>query len=152
MLWLGLLCAHGLKFTVYTADPGSGATGVTLQMPGAAPTCLLSKLITNATLLCAFLHYVLADDYAPPAQKARWFATFYLCIPVGFAAGYIYGGLVSAALGWRSAFIIESLAVLPFVVFMFVSKPLHLAGSRDKGPGEVVGYHSVYQMNVLCCI
>eukprot|EP00878_Enallax_costatus_P013039 GHUV01013624.1.p1 GENE.GHUV01013624.1~~GHUV01013624.1.p1 ORF type:complete len:448 (+),score=74.60 GHUV01013624.1:1583-2926(+) len=74
------------------------------------------------------------DDYAPPAHKARWFATFYLCIPVGFAAGYIYGGLVSAALGWRAAFFIEAVAILPFVVFAFVSKPLHLAGSREKGP------------------
>ncbi|KAF6255645.1 major facilitator superfamily domain-containing protein [Scenedesmus sp. NREL 46B-D3] len=74
------------------------------------------------------------DDYAPPAAKARWFATFYLCIPTGFAAGYIYGGLVSAAFGWRAAFFIESVAILPFVVFAFVSKPLHLAGSRETGP------------------
>uniref|UniRef100_A0A383V931 Major facilitator superfamily (MFS) profile domain-containing protein n=1 Tax=Tetradesmus obliquus TaxID=3088 RepID=A0A383V931_TETOB len=74
------------------------------------------------------------DDYAPPAAKARWFATFYLCIPTGFAAGYIYGGLVSAALGWRAAFFIESAAILPFVVFAFVSRPLHLTGSRETGP------------------
>lgn len=78
----------------------------------------------------------LADDYAPPKHKARWFATFYLCIPVGFAAGYVYGGSVSAAAGWRAAFIILGAAMVPFVVFAFVSKPLHLTGSRERGPGE----------------
>eukprot|EP00879_Flechtneria_rotunda_P017725 GHRR01018581.1.p1 GENE.GHRR01018581.1~~GHRR01018581.1.p1 ORF type:complete len:498 (+),score=156.86 GHRR01018581.1:326-1819(+) len=74
------------------------------------------------------------DDYAPAAQKASWFATFYLCIPVGFAAGYIYGGLVAAALGWRAAFLIEAAVMVPFVVFCFMSKPLHLTGSREQGP------------------
>jgi hypothetical protein len=32
-----------------------------------------------------------ADDYAPVKEKATWFATFFLCIPVGFALGYITG-------------------------------------------------------------
>eukprot|EP00775_Hariotina_reticulata_P010079 gene10079-10234_t len=74
------------------------------------------------------------DDYAPAEHKARWFATFYLCIPVGFAAGYIFGGVVAAALGWRAAFFIESAVMVPFVAFAFLSKPLHLAGSRETGP------------------
>jgi hypothetical protein len=38
-------------------------------------------------------------------------------------------------LGWRAAFFIESAVILPFVVFAFVSKPLHLTGSREIGPG-----------------
>jgi predicted MFS family arabinose efflux permease len=57
----------------------------------------------------------------------------------GFAAGYIYGGLVSSDLGWRAAFFIESAAILPFVVFAIVSKPLHLTGSRETGPGGLWG-------------
>ncbi len=76
-----------------------------------------------------------ADDYAPPAQKASWFAAFYLCIPVGFAAGYIYGGLVAAAAGWRAAFLIEAGVMVPFVLFMFTTQPLHLHGMHDAGPG-----------------
>ena len=32
-----------------------------------------------------------ADDTAPPKSKAQWLATFYLCIPTGYAAGYLAG-------------------------------------------------------------
>ncbi|KAI8476328.1 MAG: major facilitator superfamily domain-containing protein [Monoraphidium minutum] len=73
------------------------------------------------------------DDYAPPEKKARWFAVFYLCIPTGYALGYVYGGLVAAALGWRAAFFIAAGVMAPFVLFLGLSAPLHLHGSRDAG-------------------
>lgn len=72
-----------------------------------------------------------ADDYAPAAVKASWFAAFYLCIPVGFALGYIVGGLVAPALGWRWAFILEALPLLPFVAFCLTAQPLHMHGMKD---------------------
>lgn len=75
------------------------------------------------------------DDYAPPTHKAAWFAAFYLCIPVGFAFGYIFGGIVTASLSWRWAFIIEGLVMVPFIVFALLAQPLHLAGSVDKKGG-----------------
>lgn len=75
------------------------------------------------------------DDYAPPEKKARWFAFFYLCIPSGYALGYVYGGLIAAALGWRAAFYISAGVMVPFVALMFISRPLHLHGSHDAGPG-----------------
>jgi hypothetical protein len=28
-------------------------------------------------------------------QKTAWLAMFYMCIPSGYALGYVYGGLVS---------------------------------------------------------
>lgn len=52
-------------------------------------------------------------------------------------AGYIYGGLIGASMGWRAAFLLEGLLMLPFVVFAFASKPLHLTGSREIGPGKL---------------
>ncbi|GIL75350.1 hypothetical protein Vretimale_8027 [Volvox reticuliferus] len=73
------------------------------------------------------------DDFAPAAQKARWFAAFYLCIPVGFAAGYIFGGVITAVASWRVAFVIEGLAMTPFVAFALTAQPLHLRGSKPAG-------------------
>jgi hypothetical protein len=74
-----------------------------------------------------------ADDYAPPGRKARWLSLFYLCIPVGFACGYIYGGLVASALHWRAAFIIEAALMVPFVLFSFLAEPVHLQGGESCG-------------------
>lgn len=79
------------------------------------------------------------DDYAPKHLKARWFAIFYMCTPAGYAAGYVFGGVVAGALGWRAAFYIVAAAMVPFIALMFFSRPLHLHGTRDTGPGEPGG-------------
>ena len=46
----------------------------------------------------------LIDDMAPPGRKGRWMAIFYAATPVGSALGYVVGGVVEHAAGWRSAF------------------------------------------------
>jgi len=57
-------------------------------------------------------------------------ATFYLCIPVGYAAGYILGGVIAPALGWRAPFLLEAAAMLPFAVFCAVGPALDLRGKQ----------------------
>ena len=71
-----------------------------------------------------------ADDAAPKASKSRWLAAFYLCIPVGYAAGYILGGVIAPALGWRAAFLLEAAAMLPFAAFCAVGPALDLKGKH----------------------
>ncbi|KAI3957729.1 hypothetical protein MKW92_022696 [Papaver armeniacum] len=68
------------------------------------------------------------DDNAPPAKKAFWIALFYMCIPVGIAVGYIYGGFVASHLNWRAAFFGEAILMLPFVLLCFFMEPLPLKG------------------------
>jgi len=51
----------------------------------------------------------LLADYFPPASRARAFAVFGMAIPVGAALGYVVGGQVDAAYGWRAAFFIAGL-------------------------------------------
>lgn len=51
----------------------------------------------------------------------------------GYALGYIFGGLVGAALGWRAAFLLEAAAMLPFVVFCLRAPPISLRGSSSSG-------------------
>lgn len=68
------------------------------------------------------------DDNAPVSQKTAWLAIFYMCIPAGYAAGYVYGGLVGNSLGWRVAFWIEAAFMAPFAILGFIMKPLQLKG------------------------
>ncbi|KAG7977318.1 hypothetical protein I3843_05G025900 [Carya illinoinensis] len=68
------------------------------------------------------------DDNAPAAQKTAWLAIFYMCIPTGYALGYVYGGLVGSNFIWRLAFWIEAALMLPFAILGFVMKPLQLKG------------------------
>ncbi|MGH8259821.1 MAG: spinster family MFS transporter, partial [Steroidobacteraceae bacterium] len=48
----------------------------------------------------------LLADYFPVKQRGRVFAVFGMAIPVGAALGYIVGGLVDHAYGWRAAFFV----------------------------------------------
>ena len=48
----------------------------------------------------------LLSDAFPAAQRGRALAFFSMAIPVGSALGYLLGGLLQRALGWRAAFFI----------------------------------------------
>ena len=58
---------------------------------------------------------ILSDCY-PAERRARVLGAFYAAIPIGSALGYIVGGLVGAAHGWRAAFFVAGApgAVLAF--------------------------------------
>ncbi len=51
----------------------------------------------------------LLADYYPPPRRGRIFAIFYMAIPVGSALGYVVGGMVSQAWGWRAAFLVAGI-------------------------------------------
>lgn len=48
--------------------------------------------------------YSLISDYFPPDQRGRALAVYSFGIPIGMALGILFGGLVSAELGWRATF------------------------------------------------
>eukprot|EP00897_Mesotaenium_endlicherianum_P008612 jgi/Mesen1/777/ME000110S_11044 len=62
-------------------------------------------------------------DHAPPGRTGRWLSIFYMCLPVGYALGYVYGGVIASVWSWRGAFFLEGLVMLPFGVFGFVANP-----------------------------
>jgi MFS transporter, Spinster family, sphingosine-1-phosphate transporter len=51
----------------------------------------------------------LLSDYFPPERRGRAFAVFYVAIPVGAAMGFLLGGSLERAFGWRSAFFLVGL-------------------------------------------
>jgi MFS family permease len=54
--------------------------------------------------------YSLVSDYFPKAQRARALAVYSFGVPIGTGLGYLFGGLLAAAIDWRAAFIILGLA------------------------------------------
>jgi predicted MFS family arabinose efflux permease len=49
------------------------------------------------------------SDHFPPDERGRILATFSMAIPVGSALGYLLGGVLGQALGWRAAFFVVGL-------------------------------------------
>jgi MFS transporter, Spinster family, sphingosine-1-phosphate transporter len=60
----------------------------------------------------------LLADYFPLKSRGRVFAVFYMAIPVGSALGYIVGGIVDHAYGWRAAFFVAGLPGLALAAWM----------------------------------
>ncbi|XP_021717198.1 probable sphingolipid transporter spinster homolog 2 [Chenopodium quinoa] len=83
------------------------------------------------------------DDNAPDTQRTAWLGFFYMCIPVGYAVGYIFGGLVGSHLAWRWAFWLEAILMVPFVILGFVMKPLQLKGFAPAGSKKASSVETV---------
>lgn len=62
--------------------------------------------------------YALITERFPPHQRARAIAVYSLGIPLGSAAGALFGSAIAAAVDWRAAFVVLGLAglavALPF--------------------------------------
>ncbi len=72
----------------------------------------------------ATLAPTIIDDLAPPARRGRWLAVFYLATPVGSALGYLLGGAIEHAYGWRATFLVAGVpGVLLAVLCLFIQEP-----------------------------
>jgi len=62
----------------------------------------------------------LLSDCYPAERRARILGVFYAAIPIGSALGYIVGGLIGEAHGWRAAFFVAGApgAVLAFSLLL----------------------------------
>ena len=74
-------------------------------------------------------------DYFPARLRGRIFSVFYCAIPVGAASGYIIGGLLDAAYGWRAAFFFSgSVGLLLSLAVLRIKDPER--GAQDDGPSR----------------
>jgi MFS family permease len=92
--------------------------------------------------------YSLISDYFPKESRARALAAYSFGIPIGSAAGILFGGLLAAAIDWRAAFVVVGLSgVLLAPLFrMTVKDPVRgrydrpaeaspIPGAKPKAPG-----------------
>ncbi len=113
----GVLGDRSARPTVGRGGPGRRRTlmaagvavwSVATLATGAARN--LASIVTARTLVgvgeasYGTLAPTVIDEMAPPSGVARWMAVFSAAMPVGAALGYLIGGTVLKAHGWRFAF------------------------------------------------
>jgi MFS transporter, Spinster family, sphingosine-1-phosphate transporter len=89
----------------------------------------------------------LLSDHFPIERRGRVLAVFFSAIPIGSAAGYILGGVVDRALGWRAAFWIAGApGVLLSILVLKVFDPPRGAQDAEQ-PAGVRGRTALHWYN-----
>lgn len=87
--------------------------------------------------------YALISDYFPQSERARALAIYSLGIPLGSAAGVLFGGYIAQTVEWRTAFITVGIAglILALPFRMIVKEPQRAAASAENNVplGQVFG-------------
>ena len=87
--------------------------------------------------------YSLISDYFPPEQRARALAAYSFGIPIGTAAGTLFGGLIAAQIDWRMAFFVVGLAgVLLAPIFKLTVRDPQVGGSAGQTAREAAASRS----------
>jgi len=75
----------------------------------------------------------LLSDYWPAEQRNRILTYFYLSLPVGAALGYVLGGTVGQAYGWRAPFYVAASPglLLVVLVWIFMREPQRGASEHE---------------------
>jgi MFS family permease len=79
----------------------------------------------------------LLADFYPPEKRNRVFTLFYIAIPVGSAIGFVLGGVLGEAYGWRTAFLAVGLPGLLVAALALAMKDPE-RGKFDDTPPAVV--------------
>lgn len=82
------------------ATAASGLAG------GLATMLLVRAVVGVGEASYATLAPTIIDDITPPDKKGKALAIFYLATPIGSAMGFVLGGLIESAWGWRAVFFV----------------------------------------------
>ena len=74
----------------------------------------------------------LIADYFPPSRRATALGTFQAAIPMGFALGYVLGGVLAHFFGWRAAFTIVGLPGLITAIVVWRLNEPERGGSETR--------------------
>jgi MFS family permease len=74
----------------------------------------------------------LIDEIAPPTRKSTWMSFFSAATPVGSALGYLVGGAVRHAHGWRAAFYVAGVPGLIAAGLCLLLHPARLQGTSPE--------------------
>ncbi len=96
----------------------SAATGGAGMAAGFWTLFLCRALVGIGEAAFATVSPTLIADYFPPDRRSTVLSAFFMATPVGSALGYILGGRIAEAWGWRAAFFLVGLPGLGLAAVM----------------------------------
>jgi len=114
----------------------SGATLLTAVTHDFTGLIIRHTLVGVGEASFVILSPTFVADMFPENQRGRVMGIFYLAIPVGTALGYVLGGLMGPAYGWRTPFYVGAgPGVLLAILLLFIPEPpLGLFDAHEKTP------------------
>lgn len=107
-------------------------TEITLAMSGAAlGLCIVRAIVGVGESSYSTITPALIADYFPPKRRATALGVFQAAIPMGFALGFVIGGVLASFFGWRRAFMLVGIpGILAAILVFRLREPRR--GATDK--------------------
>lgn len=124
--FMGPLAARFSRKSVIVAGAmvWSGATLLTAFTHDFTGLLLRHTLVGVGEASFVILSPTFVADMFPESQRGRVMGIFYLAIPVGTAMGYVLGGLMGPAYGWRAPFYVGAApGALLALLLLFIPEP-----------------------------
>ena len=104
----------------------------TLTMSGAAlALCIARAIVGVGESSYSTITPSLIADYFPPQRRATALGVFQAAIPMGFALGFVIGGVLASYFGWRMAFMIVGVpGILTAILVWRLREPVR--GATDE--------------------
>lgn len=114
----------------------SGATLLTAVTQDFTGLLIRHTLVGIGEASFVILSPVFVADMFPERQRGRVMGVFYLAIPVGTALGYVLGGVMGPAFGWRTPFYVGAApgAVLALLLLFIPEPPVGQFDPQEKTP------------------
>lgn len=138
----------GIGVTVWSL--ASGASGLAVSF---AMLLLTRCLVGVGEAAYGPVAPSMISDLYPLKVRGKKMALFYLAIPVGSALGFIIGGQVAHAFGWRAAFLVTLIGLLPAALCFIMREPPR-STTRQHSPGYLAVLRELLTIRsfVLCCL
>ena len=113
--------------------------GFAITMSGAAlALCFVRAIVGVGESAYSTITPSLIADYYPPKRRATALGIFQAAIPLGFALGFVIGGILAHFFGWRIAFMLVSLPGLITAVLVWRLREPRRGATDEPAPTTVL--------------
>ncbi len=137
-----------IAFGVFTWSIATVASGLAGSL---IPLICARAFVGIGEASYATLAPTIIDDITPTAKKGKTLAIFFLAVPVGSACGYLLGGYLQSAWGWREAFFVAGgPGVVLALTCLLIDEPARKSVKEtSKGATAVLARIPLYRRAVL---